>query len=585
MTLDPSNDINLLKQKLKTVSEWHDRAEAMLAHIQRLPDHSRMLRHRFEDPASIPLLQNYDDAILQKEEEIQKLSVEVQELKKRLETNTAEVSEQVKASRVAEERAHVAAEESSLRVQAVSNENAHLRAHISELEAETAALKDRLQAMIIAESRSKDTYTKAVRETDDLHNEVQQLRDKLHRSEQETQSLKRQLDSLGNAREEEQQSTESQKVQLHLLSKENEDKVQEIERLRNKIVHALKQAADNHTTHLKIVEEKHRTVVENLHEQIRAQEAAALRMRAQLSRVEVQQTPPSLSPSAIIDSHARNVQEVELKRLYAEVTSLQLQRDDLQFRMEQLQASSRRDADQAVRDLKRDLELLKYRARDLEERNTKLETELNSQRESNRRIQQDKKLSLEENQRLAHSIEDLEKKLAEALKQNASLSSQLEASRTEHRDALEEERTVAQTMERRLEETKKEAGAERDRLRQQKSELERQLAEERSIVKELQGKVSVSQRSSMEKDLELQNQSAKADRLAQGLALHKQQIQLLDDRLNGMLLAEQQYKRDLRSLTLHVEQLRMDNVRIARERDRLAGEVTTLGAVQRRVTA
>jgi len=43
-----------------------------------------------------------------------------------------------------------------------------------------------------------------------------------------------------------------------LVAKENEDKLQEIERLRNKMVQALKQSSENHNTHLRIVEEKHR---------------------------------------------------------------------------------------------------------------------------------------------------------------------------------------------------------------------------------------------------------------------------------------------------------------------------------------
>ena len=510
--IDRENDPQWLRQRLRVVTEWHERAEATLAQILRLPDHTRTLRNKIENPAiAVPLMQYYDDTILEKDNEIARLMNENQTLKKQLDNRADDDKDTITNARMREERAQVALEEAHMQLRQNGDEMSNMRAHMNELEQEAITLREKIQHLIVSENRAKDQINTLQRKNEELDASLQDAGEKLHKAREEASVARRQAESAANQRDEESHTSESQKVQLHLMNKENDDKLQEIERLRTKMVSALKQAADNHTTHLQIVEEKHRTVIENLHEQIRAQEATTLKLRAQLSRVDVSSNSVVSSPTAVIESHARSAQEAELRRLYAENTSLQLQRDDALFRVEQIQNSNRHDLDTANRDLRRELESVRHRVRELEDRNTKLESEIAASRESLRRAREEQKSALQAATNAESRVEDLQKQAKDFQRSIQQLKTERDDLSSEKATAVEAERAIIRQLERRVEQMKSDENSEKEKNRNQRAELQRLLDDAKANARDAQTSLASAHRQMQEKDLEIQALNTKVE--------------------------------------------------------------------------
>lgn len=102
-------------------------------------------------------------------------------------------------------------------------------------------------------------------------------------------------------------------------------------------------------------------------------------------------------------------------------------------------------------------------------------------------------------------------------------------------------------------------------------------------MKDASHKMQSLQTSLHDKERSSEALTLKNERLNQGLAAHKQQILLCDERIAHMGNVEQQLKNDLRDLTLHCEQLKMENVRLGRDRDRAYNELSASQTLQRRM--
>ncbi|KEG05279.1 hypothetical protein DQ04_24171000, partial [Trypanosoma grayi] len=99
-----SENIESLQKRLQVSDEWNMRLQSQIQELLRLPrSEVEAMRSRMHNPdIAIPLLQCYDAAILEKQEENEKLQQENGKLKAKLEATTGELEETREAVRAAE---------------------------------------------------------------------------------------------------------------------------------------------------------------------------------------------------------------------------------------------------------------------------------------------------------------------------------------------------------------------------------------------------------------------------------------------------------------------------------------------------
>ena len=595
-----------LREELALSQNWVERHTRQIEQLLRLsPADMAQMASRMGDPElAIPLLQCYDDTIRQNEEEIGRLRHANQDLRRRLGTSEAGGQEGFDAARLAEETA-------AAMLQNAKAEIANFRANADRLEVANASLKERLAAMADTESRLKASAAKDVREMEALNDKITELTRSLNKANTALDDANRLLRQKTADESSDKNSSEAQKIQLHLMAKENEDKVVEIDRLRSKMVAALKTAAENHSTHMKIVEEKHKAAVNGLREELRTHEVTILKLRAQLSRADVLRggggggyadglfglgggggpsSPTGVggggdgAPSAYrpltttqtMQQHALEMQEIDLKRLHSEVSSLTAQRDDALFRVERLTAARREAADEHSRALQRDMAALTARCGGLEERNTKLGAELEAEREARRAAADAARAAQREVQRLTDEVESLQKGLHSAKMALGAAEERLKTLQRDHTAELSEAEARVRVAERRAEEAAKDSAAARDRLLVQLSDTERSVEDARNLLRDTVAKHNALSLQFNDKQRALEAAALGKEQLTQSLFQHKGLIAAADERLAAFIAQEGVLKQDLKEMAMEVERLRLEHIRVTGERDRALKELSTL---------
>ena len=541
-------EVQWLQQRLETVTQWHERAEAEIARLRQCPDQTVELRQKVERPdIAIPLLQSYDATITEKDAAINSLRMERDRIQRQLEervNNHADVSD---AAKLSEERANVAIEEYRQRFESSQEEVSQLQASVHALQQELQIVKERASSSILNEARCKDEVSKASKARDELAAAISELKATNAKLQEDNESLLRAAQALKRREEDVHGETEAQKMQLHFATRENDDKVQEIERLRNKMVQALKQAADNHTTHLRLVEEKHRSVQEQLREELRTYELTVMKLRAQLSKVDLLPASSSVkAPSDVLDQQLRHAQEVELKRISAENTALLMQRDDALFQIELLKQSKKTELDEQSQHRKQEIELLKHREHELEERCTRLAGELDRQKDALKRAREEFRRGIQDNSEWQHEKLDLTKKVEDARRALAQAQEATEALRVERAQQVEDAQKQIRLLERRLEDARRQEQVLKEQYFAESTDSQKALEACRMQLRESLQKLQLTQSTLNEKERLLESATLKLDRLNQGLSAHKQQLQVCDERINELQGNEQQYRSDLR---------------------------------------
>lgn len=565
-------DIAALQRRLAHYEDLNQRLNSTLQQLVRLPQAElNQFAARMHDPEiAVPLLQCYDAALSEKQEQLDSATTELSQARAALRGAQAGHDDAVHASRLAEELARSTAER-------LRDDHERFNVQVEQLQGELHRVKEKAQQLIDSESSLKAQLLTEKQRAADFAEALERTRADHAAAEESLGQLQRKLKSHRSQDEEERHVAETQKVQLQLIAKENDDKLAEIERLRGKMVAALRQQQDNHTSHLRIVEERHRSVIESLRDELRTQEVQMLKLRAQLARVDVS-SPLSggqlvRSATDVLEAQSREAQAVEIKRLYSELSSAQLQRDEAIYRYEQMVSSRKSDADDRVAELRREIEHQRSRCKEAEDRNGLLLSELNTAKD-HLRTQKEKVKTISSELHIAVSERDSVTRRAEegkkALVRAEALVDQL---RSEKNEAVAHEKRAAQALERRITEARQTETNAHDALKQAAEDAQRQLDTMRSHVNDLQLSKHDLVAQVQERDRALEAQNGKLEKMTLGLQACKEQLIQCDERLGSYVAMEQQWKREGRQLALAIEQLRMESQRHQRERDRVALEL------------
>lgn len=599
-----SDTVNNLQQRLTMVTEWHERAQAELARCLGSKDHTASLRKRIENSdSSIPLLQCYDSTIAEKDRELAEAKGELARLKGQLENVTAIARESSVGANTVKEKAELQVEEANVKLRQRIEECTSLKEQLAHTQRELASLRDMATNLQLGDNgNAKETIKRLARELelkDEAWREATTLTSQL---QHQTATLQAQLAGMKQQLVEDRTEQETQKVQLHLAARENDDKVQEIERLRDKMVATLKHSNENHNTHLQMIEAKHRNVVESLRQEARQHEATVMKLKAQLSRVDVifgggsgaltvggalssaggQGNHASGNRSGIaaisdlVESQAKHAMELEIKRLYADLSTAQLQRDDLQSRLEQTLATRRWESDQNVRSAQKDAELLSVRLKEIEERSARLESELEKCKDTIRQLRDEAKTSASDRAKLQREKTDAVARCDDAKRAAVSSLEEVDRARQEGKDRLEAEERLRRTLERRMEECKRDEQAMRDRAAGDLADLSRTVNELKGANQDLHDQLAAAQAALAEKERLLESAVTKANRMSQGLTSHKNLVATCEARIAELLQREAQLSAELRDLNVFMEKCRLENVRISRDRERYLQEVKLL---------
>ncbi|EPY25360.1 hypothetical protein AGDE_11847 [Angomonas deanei] len=450
---------------------------------------------------------------------------------------------------------------------------------IENLQQEYNQMRLELTRALDAESDMKLHEEKRRKEVTDLQTEIETLRVANVKLEEACSLLQKRLQSRNVSENEANTQSESQRIQLQLLKTENEDKVQEVERIRAKMIQALRMATDNHNAHLRIVEERHRSVVEELQNINRTLELEGMKLRTQLARLDPA-NPSNIhinaalnmqSTTELLDAQTRQSQEIELKRLYAELSALQVQRDEAVLRYEQHTLNLRRDSEVQLQESRRDKQILQrkldeYRGRcdKLEQLKIDSEGQIQPLRDRLQTTQNEVEKLRSENASLLQKKDELLRKISES---EISLSEAKE----QEQISLSAERKRADMLEQRVEEVLKSLQEAKDRACnesqlaiRQKDILHGQLQEANQRIILLENQLGREQRESRAAQSQL-------ERINKALLLHKDQIRNYETRWGALQKDLEVYKQRERNHLLQVEQLKVENNRIARTQSRLLG--------------
>jgi len=137
---------------------------------------------------------------------------------------------------------------------------------------------------------------------------------------------------------------------------------------------------------------------------------------------------------------------------------------------------------------------------------------------------------------------------------------------------VDREKRATRSLERRLEDVRQESLLQKDRLTSEIDHLKRDVAEQRAASKEHQQRAEALANALAEKERAHDALAGKCDRLMQGLNGHRQQLAQCDERLLALGQRESQLVSELRQTALALDQQRMENARLQRDRERIAAE-------------
>ncbi|CUG88401.1 Hypothetical protein, putative [Bodo saltans] len=573
-------NIAALQRRLVHYEDLNQRLNTTLQQLVRLPQAELgQFTARMQDPdIAVPLLQCYDAAISEKQQLLDTANADITRARVALRASEAGRDDAVHAARLAEELARSTAER-------LRDDHERFHLQTEQIQTELHRMKEKAQQLIDSESSLKAQLVTEKQRSTDLAEALERARGDAHGAAETLEHAQRKLKANRLQDNEERYVSETQKVQLQLIAKENDDKLAEIERLRGKMVSALRQQQDNHTTHLRIVEDRHRAVVEALRDELRTQEVHMLKLRAQLARADVSSPLGGggqlvKSATEVLESQSRAAQAVEIKRLYSELSTAQLQRDEATYRYDQLVASRKSDSDDRVAELRRELEHQRARVKDAEDRVAQLQAEVSSTKD-HLRAQKEKCKTLSSEMHIVVSERDSAARRAEegkkALVRSEALVDQL---RAEKNDAVAHEKRAVLSLERRTAEARQVETNAHDVLKQATEDSQRQLDGLRNQINDLQLAKHELAAQLQERDRAYEAQTGKMEKMSLGLQACKEQLVQCDERLVAFHQQEQQWKRDGRQLALVIEQLRMEAMRLQKDRDRALQELKHSSSAQ-----
>ncbi|GET87423.1 hypothetical protein, conserved [Leishmania tarentolae] len=574
-------ELRQLRERLCVSDEWNMRLQRQLQELLQLPQNEvQDMRKRMQDPdIAIPLLQCYDAVIQEKTQEVERLRKETVELQTQLDAFRKDQLDVSNAVRMAEELAK------NVQGKAAAEVQRYLEA-VRELQEELVRLRIEMTRALDAENTAKQNALRTAERVASLETALEAAKQAASNAEATREAAERKLSAQAQQTGEQQTDAMVLKAQWQVLTQENANKAQELERLRAKMTHALHQASNNHAAHLRVVEERHRMIIEDLRSVNRTQELEVLKLRAQLARCDTANpygagrgTSASSAPTSslrlqstaeLLEAQTRQAQEIELKRLYGEVSALQLQRNDAVRQCEQCTSRLQRDFDQQLQEVQRQLQSTqrnlseaRSRCEELEETKVAQDTSLRKARDELRQAQQDV-------QQYRLSADSNARKLASAQQHLAEVNERLSALQEEKQSAAQQTQERARELEANVAQALQEVQSAKERAYAEVEEVQRRCDQLQLQNSKLQGHLREREAELVKKERERSIMAAQIGRLEDGLEAHKRQILESDRRvqqLEQQLTAMRQQQRDN---FVSLEQMRLQNSQLTRTRDQLA---------------
>ena len=567
-------EVHQLLERLHVSNEWNIRLNKQISELTQLPPGDvQQMRQRMLDPdIAIPLLQCYDAVIQEKTEEVEELRKTTGELQAQLDAFRRDQLDVSNAVRMAEELAK------SVQGKAADEVQRYLTA-VKELQEETVRLRLEVTRALDAENAAKQDAAHAMEKATSLGKALEAAKQEAQTAQEALQLGERKWKQQAQQAGAEQTGLAVQQVQHELLQQDNADKSQELERLRAKMIQALRQASDNHAAHLRIVEERHRMVVEDLRSVNRTQELEVLKLRAQLARWD-SMNPSNLNSSVhrgslrmqstaeLLEAQTRQARELEVQRLYGEVAAAQQQRDEALRQYEQL--TSRLQRDRGQQDVQRQLQTAQRSLADLRVRCEESEETKSAQEASLRQTREELRRAQQEAQQSRLNLDSQSRKLAAAQQQLSEATARIAAAEEEKQSAVQAEQhhaselqaSVAQTLQD-VQAAKERAYAEVEEVQRKHEQLQHRYEHAQEQLRERQEALEKKERARSILELQM-------GRLEEGLEAHKRRLAECDRRIQQLETQLDEARQQQRSSYLSLEQFKIQNGQLTRARDQLA---------------
>ncbi|KAG8346144.1 hypothetical protein ERJ75_001457800 [Trypanosoma vivax] len=561
-----------LQKRLHLSEEWNMRLQAQIQELLRLPRSDvEILRSRMHNPdIAIPLLQCYDATIMEKQEENERVIQENQKLRLQLDSVNGELCLSRDAARTAEELL----KETQQSAQQQQRSLEDMRVHA---ERDCQKLQQDLACALESESKLKHEVQLMRRQLTAAQEEAAQRQRDVAALEEAVRLAHGRLKSTTNEKDETLQQREVQRVQLQLLTKENEDKLHELERLRNRMVQALRQASENHAAHMRLVEEKHSEMVESLRTQLQTQDLELQKLRAKLARVDACGVDTKYgfslrTTTELLESQTRQAQEIEMKRLYSELSALQLQRDDAVLRYEQLSTSLRREESERASAAHEEIQQLRLKLRDLGQQHEQLEKEHGRVKEELRVQREKSKSHFGDLQRARQERDQALRKSEEIRRALTNAEEACELCRQEAKEEVARERRRMEEQVKQHEEVLKELQLSKERAHTATSVAERRCDELRHQLTDTTSQIESLQSRLEKREREVEVLTLEKAHFQEAVRINQKQALESDEKVQQLMSQDKEKSRQLQELKLTVEQLKLEVARGARLRGRLVVE-------------
>ncbi|CCW71696.1 unnamed protein product [Phytomonas sp. Hart1] len=368
---------------------------------------------------------------------------------------------------------------------------------------------------------------------------------------------------------------EAQQLQLDLLRKENSDKLTELEQLRERMIKALRQASENHASHLRLVEERHRLVIEEHREAQRTQELEIQKLRAQLARVEGG-TSTFLFPSngrcttrEIMEEQAQRAQTAELRQLTEELSHVQLQKDEVTRRYELLLQNSRQDTEEVVKRQQYQTNALQKQLTEAQQIHRRTQEELTTYKGKLARAQEELRGLRSEADEVRSERESISERLTAAQEQIANFKEKVFRAQAEGRAAVESEKRRVDALEQRVTEVLRELDSARTNSNSESLRAQEERDASLAKMQEIEQKAQALREAMQSIQIERDQLRVQLGRLQQGLELHKQRLAAGELEISKLRAEVATGEQQRKKLLLSMEKLSLENARLMHSRDRL----------------
>lgn len=554
-----------LRQRLEMTEEWNVRLQHQLQELLDLPQcEVEALKERMQNPEiALPLLQCYDAAIQEKEDRIAVLMKEVEELRLQVEAKGRREKEWADDVEVTEGILDKVQRKGQAAVQEQIDRCREMELEMQQMRME---MRRALEAATNAEKRAEDAERSHAQLSQSLEHALASKRE----LEDALETLRRANRQHSSVLREGELERETQRVKVHALTRDNEEKLKELEMVRVKMMNSLRQAGENHATHLRVVEERHRLAVEDLRQANRTHELEILKLRSQLARLDpnnavgaqLSRLRDGSSTTSLLENQVRQAQDLEIKRLYAELGNMQRQRDEALDRAHQHGSILQEKERGLLEDHRREYLSVQKRVQDLR-------TALDHKSAACGRLEVEvvdcrEKLHTAESEilRLRLSRDSLQRQVEELKRLSEEKIVRAEESVNESVEKRRKDSERIEAAERRVDEVLSDLQRSRDVFRRESAAHERERSGLQDQLAATRKQLQETEQTLGKRDREHEVLSLQMQKLKESIETHRKQLLQSDAKLVETHRNFEELKRQQRTSLIALEQLKLENGRL-----------------------